>query len=887
LINFGKWTVEIAPHDKEDSAAIAFAGALHSFLSLFPFRSVEHARSAELIPDKSGRLIVIHSAAEKTVKKYFKCLLRCAYGSKKETGLSEQRYLFIDLGTRSIFFEGLRRPIERCGIARTVESHSLLPAITELLSNELDPASISSQDLRYAIESTTFPSGAEEIQEVMVRNVDIYHHIFNQLEKHIRNKLSQIKDKAKMERDVEKAKKAEIPAVRLLLGALASGDIEKAVAIKALREIGVETDEDETIEAHFKSIEEWKKERIVDDLCKAPLSQYLKGRRILIVEDQLKPQHWNIILPILFGAPEEEIKDIKEEQKIGDVLVSYAKTVDTALQNYPEKENLQKFDIILLDLYSSDPGAHESAGHTQSDIKYSVIKLCQCIERLHYELKQNELVTVSFPRIVVFSADNSGLTTRTMIKELGATDYFFKSSSVESHKSEYYATFRNALICAFKENVTDVLGLPQPSAKQLLDKWLSQFWPAHQPAILRIMKHFRYYSAMSIVRLFDQFFKTGNAFKIKTGATEGKGCISLFGAEPLFPKKYIFCSLGRANKSGPSALALLSKTKWMENLHKNSKLSGHTRKERQPTFIPYEFLAEIILKEFEEHKKLVIVFVDDFIGSGGQVVSYVSKAVHKIVSEVRLKKEVAKKRVSAGVPSTDQNLQQEINYEDVERAILHPDNDKCIDIHVLFAVGLISEPLMVQGFNNNVEKSGSTSTISGTMRTAMHQIAKDEWCNCNNGLSFKVHIADAIPDLKSICNDKKIKYQPIEHLLRQYIFITKARAEERPCQFEPLGWKDCGGLVALYSNTPANTLPIIWADGLVKKWFPLFPRFFNPWDDGGREGIKKDGSGKPEMCELLAEVNKSAWPERAKNGNYRIEGPFPCWAKKDEDNEDN
>ena len=581
MIDFGDWTVEIAPHDKENPAESAFAGALHAFFSLFPFRAVAHARSAELIPDNPRRLIVIHSAAENTVKKYFKSLLGCAYGSNKEAGLSEQRYLFIDLGTRSIFFEGLRRPIEglrhpiercgiarkdeahnlRCGIARTVEFHSLLPAITELISNELDPASISSQDLRYAIESTTFPSGAEEMQEVMFRNVDMYHHVFNQLKEHIEDKF---KDNAKEERSVDEAVEAEIPAVRLLLGALASGDIDNTVAQKAMEKIGVSTAEDK-ITNHFNNIEKWRKEKIVYGLCKAPLPQYLKGRRILIVEDKLEDQHWNIVLPILFGAPPCHIlEDTVKDKPIGGVTVSHAKTVDAALRDYPTDE-LRKYDIILLDLYSSDPDARESAGHTPADIKYSVMKLCRRLESLHSELKQNELVTVSFPRIVVFSADNSGLTTRTMIKELGATDYFFKSSSVESHKSEYYATFRNALICALKENVTDVLELPRPSAKQSLDKWLSQFWPAHQPAILRIMKHFRYYSAMSIIRLFDQFFKTDNAFEIKTGATEGKGCISLFGAASLLPKKYIFCSLGRANKSGPSALALLSKTKWMKN----------------------------------------------------------------------------------------------------------------------------------------------------------------------------------------------------------------------------------------------------------------------------------------------------------------------------------
>ena len=71
--------------------------------------------------------------------------------------------------------------------------------------------------------------------------------------------------------------------------------------------------------------------------------------------------------------------------------------------------------------------------------------------------------------------------------------------------------------------------------------------------------------------------------------------------------------------------------------------------------------------------------------------------------------------------------------------------------------------------------------------------------------------------------------------LRKYPLITKTRDKEFPCQFEPVGWKQNGGLFVTYMNTPANTLPIIWGE---KDWYPLFQRFYNPWDEGSSKGFK-------------------------------------------------
>ena len=853
-MNFKEWTVEI-PHDNESHASRVFADALHSFFSLFSFNSVKHPDCPDLIPDEPKRVIVINSEDATTIRKYLTCLLRAAYADsfKSKTGLENHRYLFIDLGSHSILFEGLRRPLERCGVANTAKFYKLMPAITELISKEPAQTPISSRCLRYAIECTAFPSGAEEMQEILFRDAAVYHLVFNKLENHISNRFAKEKDEAEKKRAVKEVKDAEMPAIRLLLGALAAGDIEKDVVIKALGEIGVNTSGDEVIAAHFNGIENWRKEKIVDDLCHATLSHYLDGRRILLVEDKLTDQHWHIVIPILFGAPCCKLKESAKNQKIGNVLVSHAKTVEAVLHD-DFAEDLGKYDIILLDLYSSEHDARASSGHTQAVMRYSIVELCDRLEKRHNKQREEELVPVSFPRVVVFSADRSGLTARTMIKELGASDYFFKSIDAESYKSEYFATFRNTLINALKENLVEILGLPQSSAKQTIDQWLSQFLPAHRPAILRMMKHFRYYSAISIVRAFDNYLKlTHISDTLPNLCNQGKGLLSLFGSGYFKPKRYIFSGLGRSNKSGASALALLSKTEWIKGLHDNPDLKRHDRKEQQPTFTSYESLPEAVLKLYDPNKKIVIVLVDDFIGSGGQVSDYVAKAVNNIINVLMTTWTKTRSNVDAG------SLYAEI------REGLFADTNPRIAIHVLFAVGIKSKPLIEKGF-----VSESLSSMSGRMEAGL---------NDGSTCPFKVHISDAIPDLVSICREEKIDYWPVENLLSEYRFIAGARSKERPCQFEPLGWKDCGGLVALYANAPANTLPIIWADGQEETWHPLFPRFFNPWDDGTPEGSISSCRGVPERCALLIGVQPDCWPDRAKNRAYRIdpEDSCPCW----------
>ncbi len=134
---------------------------------------------------------------------------------------------------------------------------------------------------------------------------------------------------------------------------------------------------------------------------------------------------------------------------------------------------------------------------------------------------------------------------------------------------------------------------------------------------------------------------------------------------------------------------------------------------------------------------------------------------------------------------------------------------------------------------------------------------KRDKCDCEECIEIKLHIIDYTNSIREVYENE----EELEVLLNKYNFITKPRANEYPCDFEPFGWKDNGGLISTYANAPGNTLPIIWGDNC---WSPLFNRYFNPWhkgeEDEKRLDCKRTGKckfKKPYPKERIKELKKT------------------------------
>jgi hypothetical protein len=99
-------------------------------------------------------------------------------------------------------------------------------------------------------------------------------------------------------------------------------------------------------------------------------------------------------------------------------------------------------------------------------------------------------------------------------------------------------------------------------------------------------------------------------------------------------------------------------------------------------------------------------------------------------------------------------------------------------------------------------------------------------------LEITIRIEEVVPPID--LNDERLT-----NVLTSKAFIAGGREFDLPCQFEPWGWKDSGGLISTFANVPGNTLPIIWASGGLRNWTPLKDRFFNPFDAGQMEALPR------------------------------------------------
>ncbi len=883
--------VKIA-HRNEDADSSYLSKSLSSLFSTWSFGHVSMVNSIENIFDTDQKfIVVVNSCATESIRDLFRELIREAYGKKRQCTENKLRFLFVDFENNSILFEGIRRPLERAGLAKTARLSQVLPVLLELRA-ECSGAPIE-VNLQQVIELTSFSSGVTEMLECFFRNQPMLHRLLYNPQQ-VENSDEAL---AQERRDDSDWATHIAPGLRLLVGAYCAGELGFKTLCDTLSEAGVGLQAQGVAIEELHSIANVIKDLEVHMSSVDTLASYLSGRKILFIEDQLKEQCWDKAIPALMGI-DDAIPKNGRNICLKDTCIDHYSNVRDFLKDYDASDEVKKsllnYDLIVLDLYSSEQELQMSQGHHSIHSPYAVRKFFHLVDGLYQTVMDKEMVKIAFPRVVILSGDSFGVTTHTMLKEFRVSDYFYKFAEAEAYKAGYFSAFKRAIVSAVKDNIKDTLSLTTLEQHDHFEIWLDQFLPTHRPTILKIAKYFRYYSAFSLIKVFNHYFWNLARFRVEEDEGEtGKGRISIFDAEVLDPSKYILCGLGRANKSGPATLALLSKTKWMRSHHLNPKLKNHTRHLAQPSTVSFESVWDNLHEHFKENpdEKLVLVFIDDFIGSGGQVKDYVHKFLKHVynctdeeIKRVEIEKENAKTEIAK--QDHESHLQ---NLSLLLEAIEGKDDRPAISIHVLFAVGLKSKELLKHSFKPYC--SDVMESLSGEM-IAIGDGDEELDSEINNWQrEFKVHVADAIPGMEDSFDPRT--YRQVIDVLNHYLFITSARAKERPCLFEPLGWKDCGGLVSLFSNAPGNTLPIFWADNkgdLPKKWSPLFPRFFNPWDDGGFQ-LKEhcdDCKGLYDSC-LLVQLQQSIPVElkpadtHDKDRDEDLKWPNnhqPCWALK-------
>lgn len=782
-------------------------------------------------PETGERLLIIPSSCSKTLKNYFKQILKTAYGSEP-LHMANQRYLFIEIDRSDRFFNVLSSIFEHLDAGMRVKASTLL----SLFPSELpEQKQLTQRDVRNAIEEKCFSSGSEEMLEFFFRDPETLHRIFNFVKREgIHN------------------------AVRMLFGAYLAGDVEKDTLKKIMKEF---CDEGSKKYSHIKTEIETlapKKEEMIQNVesrFRNPLWAYIENRKILIIEDQLgrEEEGWGCVLPAIFlstdkykemvkGSKTSKLfskiahKTIIHSQEKAPVGITYFKDVGEALTAIQQKDNysyFMDFDLILLDLYSSSE-------HSKSTLLINMKHpMWQFIEQINSYRKSQKIPRTS-PQVIIFSRDPSGITARTMFKELNATDYFFKNAEDDMHKSGYYSSFRNAVISSLQENVLHVGGLTSNPGRKRFDRWFRQFDHCDRPVILHVMKGFRYYSALNIVHLFDHYLGREPDWKDNR--------VKVLTNEYRCPHRFCISYLGRPNKSGPTTLALFSKTDWIRKLRK--KIESPTP-EKLPQFCSYESLQEKIVEDFvrpkPEEGHYCVILLDDFIGSGGQLEEYIQKFINRDL-KVTCRKLCESKDVSADVwgkiKKAFRNVCRKLFRSQEESADIwgkimeafrkEPGNAiKKLEIHVFYALGVENEPFetLIKNVKMDENNEKGIRSINGN-----YSVELDDGSDIS--VDVKVHIANYTRSIQEIYKGKEFKAK-IEEVLSKYSILKEFRAEDYSCDFEPLGWKENGGLTVTYANAQANTIPVIWRDcsvnqlvfpgkSPVKEWIALYHRYFNP-----------------------------------------------------------
>jgi len=473
----------------------------------------------DFLMERQGILVVFSSHGKdlKTVLMLFAEWVYDDEGNSDDTFNNNIQYIFVPQENPGPAFWSMARLFEHLSLGRVVSISSL---VSELFSYQVHDVAITRSELQQELEIRSFPGGYSEIVEICSRNPDFLHKL-----------IGIFRDGQTQESGHHDV--GMTAAIRTLFGAWCTYEIDDKLFGDAIESLATWTNDNND----HKFIENFKS-RLYDqgqlalpkkfDVNKnypkqtVPLSHFVNGRTILVIEDKLNDDGWDVTLPYLLGS----YVKIEKEQEYETFQISngdnysfrliHFKTIRQALnwlddQNWPKRVN--EIDLVLLDLYSSNLSI---AGHPSSHsagIPHPVWQLTSLLKNKKRKVKKRKIKGADpqkrrvGPGIVAFTAEDEPMSIHNLSKELGITHFFFKKTATEGHKSAYFSSFKNTIISALSGSICEHLNIPALMRDNRFNRWLQQFDWEDRPIVLRLMQHFHFFSAMDIVFILNTYFE--------------------------------------------------------------------------------------------------------------------------------------------------------------------------------------------------------------------------------------------------------------------------------------------------------------------------------------------------------------------------------------------
>jgi len=179
-------------------------------------------------------------------------------------------------------------------------------------------------------------------------------------------------------------------------------------------------------------------EALVESSEAHPLSEILKGKKILLIDDECESAGWGETLRAIFGT--NVTLDTIGKKGRADAKwkewtdVDNNDDINSKLAVHPSK-GLIDYDLIMLDLYLTDEDNEKKVDRAEPFFKYSGLKLLEKIR------KQDKSVPV-----ILFTASSKAFNVKAA-EEIG-TDGYFQKEGRYHNKDEavrYYTEFRNLI----------------------------------------------------------------------------------------------------------------------------------------------------------------------------------------------------------------------------------------------------------------------------------------------------------------------------------------------------------------------------------------------------------------------------------------------------------